>query len=143
MTHSRHVGEIPTRPDLAVVIPSWNERENLELLLPALKEVIASLGLTAEIVVADGGARDGTPRVAHVPSRRADGTHACGARLRCVGGDPDPGACGRMAHPRDSVPVHVSWLRPFPRAVLPVRVGLRENPRANVEAAQLRRCGRL
>ncbi|TLY23804.1 MAG: methyltransferase domain-containing protein [Nitrospirae bacterium] len=40
-------------PDLAVVIPAWNERENIELLLPALKEMIADLGLTAEIVVAD------------------------------------------------------------------------------------------
>src|SRR5438309_4339409 len=48
------------RPDLAVVIPAWNERENIELLLPALREAIAGLGLTAEIVVADGGSRDGT-----------------------------------------------------------------------------------
>jgi dolichol-phosphate mannosyltransferase len=50
--------------DLAVVIPAWNERENLELLLPALKEVLADLGLTAEIVVADGGSRDGTREAA-------------------------------------------------------------------------------
>jgi len=51
-------------PDLAVVIPAWNERENLELLLPALKEVLAGLGLTAEIVVADGGSHDGTREAA-------------------------------------------------------------------------------
>src|SRR2546422_4692591 len=51
-------------PDLAVVIPAWNERENIELLLPALREVIAGLGLTAEIVVADGGSRDGTAEAA-------------------------------------------------------------------------------
>lgn len=51
-------------PDLAVVIPALNEHENLGLLLPALKEVVASLGLTAEIVVADGGSRDGTREVA-------------------------------------------------------------------------------
>jgi len=47
-------------PDLAVVIPAWNERENLELLLPALREVISRLGLSAEIVVVDGDSRDGT-----------------------------------------------------------------------------------
>lgn len=47
-------------PDLAIIIPAWNERENLELLIPALKEMIAELGLRAEIVVADGGSRDGT-----------------------------------------------------------------------------------
>src|SRR5947199_6199997 len=52
------------QPDLAVVIPAWNERENIELLLPALREVIAGLGLTAEIVVADGGSRDGTAEAA-------------------------------------------------------------------------------
>jgi dolichol-phosphate mannosyltransferase len=52
------------RPDLAVVIPAWNERENLELLLPALREVLAALGVTYEIVVADGGSRDGTREAA-------------------------------------------------------------------------------
>src|SRR5438128_4687343 len=50
--------------DLAVVIPAWNERENIELLLPALKEMIANLGFTAEIVGADGGSRDGTAEAA-------------------------------------------------------------------------------
>src|SRR5215831_3343569 len=47
-------------PNLAVVIPAWNERENLDLLLPALREVISRLGLSAEIVVVDGDSRDGT-----------------------------------------------------------------------------------
>ena len=47
------------QPDLAIVIPAWNERENIELLLPALKELIADLGLMAEIIVADRGSRDG------------------------------------------------------------------------------------
>ena len=51
-------------PELAVIIPAWNERENLELLLPALREVIADLGVAAEIVVVDGGSRDGTPEAA-------------------------------------------------------------------------------
>lgn len=42
-----------------MVIPAWNERENLELLLPALKEVLAGLDLRAEIVVVGGGSHDG------------------------------------------------------------------------------------
>ncbi len=50
-------------PDLAIVIPALNERENLELLLPAVKDIIAELGLTAEIVVVDGGSTDGTQQV--------------------------------------------------------------------------------
>jgi len=49
----------PSRPDLAVVIPALNERENLELLLPALKETLSDLNLEAEIVVVDGGSNDG------------------------------------------------------------------------------------
>jgi dolichol-phosphate mannosyltransferase len=49
--------------DLAIVIPAWNERENLELLLPALKEILADLGLRAQIIVADAGSADGTREV--------------------------------------------------------------------------------
>lgn len=56
-------GESP-RPDLAVVIPAWNERENLELLLPALRETLEELGARWEIIVADGGSRDGTAEAA-------------------------------------------------------------------------------
>jgi dolichol-phosphate mannosyltransferase len=51
-------------PDLAVVIPAWNERENLELLLPALRETLQDLGLRFEIVVADAGSKDGTREAA-------------------------------------------------------------------------------
>ncbi len=57
----------PTRsssPTLAVVIPAWNERENLELLLPALRETLAGLDAPAEIVVVDGGSTDGTVQAA-------------------------------------------------------------------------------
>ena len=46
-------------PQLAIMIPAWNERDNLELLLPAVREELASLGLAAEIVVVVGGSRDG------------------------------------------------------------------------------------
>src|SRR2546425_1198776 len=52
MTHLTRTTGLREHPDLAVVIPAWNERENIELLLPALKEMIAALGLTAEIIVA-------------------------------------------------------------------------------------------
>jgi dolichol-phosphate mannosyltransferase len=51
-------------PDLSIVIPAWNERENLEVLLPALNRMVARLGVRAEIIVADGGSRDGTAAAA-------------------------------------------------------------------------------
>ncbi len=51
-------------PDLALVIPAWNERENLELLLPALRETLDGLGICWEIIVVDGGSSDGTAEAA-------------------------------------------------------------------------------
>jgi dolichol-phosphate mannosyltransferase len=51
-------------PGVAVVIPALNERENLELLLPALHEVLDELGVTSEIIIADGGSTDGTREAA-------------------------------------------------------------------------------
>ena len=46
--------------DLAVVIPAWNERENLEVLLPMLQDVLGRVGGSWEIVVVNGGSKDGT-----------------------------------------------------------------------------------
>jgi len=46
--------------ELAILVPAWNERANLELLIPALHEVIRTVGVQAEIIVIDGGSHDGT-----------------------------------------------------------------------------------
>lgn len=48
------------RTDLSVVIPAWNERENLEVMLPALKETLFFMSVEAEILVIDAGSKDGT-----------------------------------------------------------------------------------
>jgi len=50
-------------PDLAVVIPALNECPNLEQLLPQVTQAVRALGITAEIVVVDGGSHDGTAQV--------------------------------------------------------------------------------
>ena len=50
--------------DLAVIIPAWNERENIENLVPAVQKVVSGLGIRAEILVIDGGSRDGTSEAA-------------------------------------------------------------------------------
>lgn len=47
-----------------MLIPAWNERENLEALLPATSEVIERLGVRAAIIVIDGGSVDGTAEAA-------------------------------------------------------------------------------
>jgi dolichol-phosphate mannosyltransferase len=50
--------------ELAVVIPAWNERANLEILLPQLQEALAQIGAPSEIIVVDGGSHDGTAETA-------------------------------------------------------------------------------
>jgi len=51
-------------PDLSVLIPALNERENLERLLPEIFEVARACGVRTEIIVADGPSHDGTGEVA-------------------------------------------------------------------------------
>ena len=45
-------------PDVSIVIPALNERENLELLVPLIQDVITQLQIRAEIIVVDGGSHD-------------------------------------------------------------------------------------
>src|SRR2546426_1540116 len=85
--------DLREQPDVAVVIPAWNERENIELLLPALKEMIADLGLKAEIIVADGGSLDGTGAAAERrggPPGGAEGPGHGRAPPRRLFGPPGP-----------------------------------------------------
>jgi len=49
---------------LSVLIPAWNERDNLDRLLPSVQAVLARLGVASEIIVIDGGSTDGTPEAA-------------------------------------------------------------------------------
>ena len=60
-------------PDLSIVILAINERENLELLLPSLWEVVRSIGLNAEVIVVDGGSQDGTREAAESRGARVLG----------------------------------------------------------------------
>jgi len=46
-------------PELSIVIPSYNEIENLEPLLAELRSAIATTGRTAEIVLVDDASTDG------------------------------------------------------------------------------------
>ena len=59
------------RLDLTVLLPVLNERDNVVSLLPRLARILASLGVSYEVVVVDGGSRDGT----------ADAARALGARV--------------------------------------------------------------
>jgi dolichol-phosphate mannosyltransferase len=60
MMESQRVYASRPQPDLAIIIPAINERENLELLIPATWDVLSKLGVSAEIIVVDGHSTDGT-----------------------------------------------------------------------------------
>lgn len=55
---------VPDAVELAVVLPAWNERANLELLLPALHETLREIGVPYEIIVVDNRSTDGTAEAA-------------------------------------------------------------------------------
>jgi dolichol-phosphate mannosyltransferase len=67
--------------DLSVVIPVLNERENVERLLPRTARVLEQIGCSYELVVVDGGSRDGTAEAA-----RAAGARVLVQRLPGYGG---------------------------------------------------------
>ena len=56
-----HMGEV----NLSVIIPALNERENVERLVPAIREVLRQLDVQAEILVVDGPSQDGTAEAMH------------------------------------------------------------------------------
>src|SRR5580692_3429272 len=54
----RHVAR-----ELSVVIPTYNERENLKILIPNIQRVFHSNELDGEIVVVDDNSKDGSREV--------------------------------------------------------------------------------
>ena len=50
----------PAAPELSLVIPAYNERENVVPLLAELREALATVARSYEIVMVDDGSRDGT-----------------------------------------------------------------------------------
>src|SRR5207248_506306 len=65
--------ETPSPPALSIVIPVYNERESLPLLLEELTRVLPRLGQPAEIVLVDDLSTDGTREwIKDVAARRPD-----------------------------------------------------------------------
>ena len=82
------LGDLDPLPPLAVVIPALNEAEHLPLLLA---DLAAAPGLVAELLVVDGGSRDGTVAIARLAGARV--TQASGGR----GAQLAQGACQTTA----------------------------------------------
>jgi len=51
------------RLDLSIIVPFFNEEDNIEELYARLKKVLVKLGLSYEIVFVDDGSRDRTPEI--------------------------------------------------------------------------------
>ena len=49
-----------TRPELSMVLPAYNEEDNIVKAISKVDEVISSLGFTYEIIVVNDGSNDGT-----------------------------------------------------------------------------------
>jgi glycosyltransferase involved in cell wall biosynthesis len=50
----------PAAPEISVVVPAYNERENIVALFDELREALGRTGRSHEIVLVDDGSRDGT-----------------------------------------------------------------------------------
>jgi dolichol-phosphate mannosyltransferase len=53
----------PPLPEISIVIPAYNEEENLRPLLSALTETMVALGTSYELLFVDDGSADGTTQV--------------------------------------------------------------------------------
>ena len=73
-------------PELSVIIPAWNEAENLSLLLPRLHEALGALGIGYELLVADAGSVDGTDKVCRAAGATFIDVGARGYGLALVAG---------------------------------------------------------
>jgi len=51
------------RLDLSIIVPFFNEEDNVEGLYARLKKVLGTLGLSYEIIFVDDGSRDRTPEI--------------------------------------------------------------------------------
>ncbi len=60
----------PTDPELSVVIPAYNEAENLAPLLTELELVLTETGRSYELVMVDDGSTDGTGEHLRVAAQR-------------------------------------------------------------------------
>jgi dolichol-phosphate mannosyltransferase len=51
---------LSSTPDLSIIIPTLNEAGNIGPLVKRCRDTVSSLGVTAEIIIVDGGSVDGT-----------------------------------------------------------------------------------
>ena len=73
----------PPKLDLSVVIPLYEEEENVDLLHKALNDVLSPLEYTYEIILVDDGSKDSTPEKLKAIARRDSHMKAILFRANC------------------------------------------------------------
>lgn len=53
-----------TFPDVSIIIPALNERDNLALLLPLIRQATSQMAISSEVIVVDGGSHDDSQMIA-------------------------------------------------------------------------------
>jgi dolichol-phosphate mannosyltransferase len=56
--------------DISIVLPTYNERENIGILIPKLEDMLREKNISGEIIVVDDSSPDGTAEVANGLNRR-------------------------------------------------------------------------
>ena len=59
----------PASLDLSIVVPVYNEEENLPLLWPEIREVLEPTGLRYEVIFVDDGSRDRSAEIGRASCR--------------------------------------------------------------------------
>jgi len=70
------MSESPRFPDLSIVAPVYNERDNLEQLVAELCAVLQPLGPSYEIILVDDGSTDGSTDLCANLARRGEGVRS-------------------------------------------------------------------
>ena len=53
----------PHKPHLCIIIPTYNEKENLNALIPKIEKMMQPKKLAANILVVDDNSQDGTAQL--------------------------------------------------------------------------------
>lgn len=68
------------KPEISVLIPIYNERENLEPLIEELEQVLVQMEVSYEVIIVDDGSRDGSFEI--IEKITQEHPHVIGIRLR-------------------------------------------------------------
>ncbi|MCB1884883.1 MAG: glycosyltransferase family 2 protein [Geminicoccaceae bacterium] len=81
-------------PDLSIIVPLYNEEDNVKLMYEAIRDAVAPIEAACEIVFVDDGSRDDTFGRAIALPRRQGNVHLRVVKLRKNAGQTNAMVCG-------------------------------------------------